>query len=108
MTVFGVSYVVLAPEHQLVEKLIAGQENEQANCQFVEKVRNMSELSRTSSEFEKEGIFTGSYAINPFTGEAVPIWVANYVIVEYGTGAVMGVPAHDERDWLFATKYNFS
>ncbi len=107
-TVFGVSYVVLAPEHQLVEKLIAGQENEQAVRQFVEKVRNMSELSRTSSEFEKEGIFTGAYAINPFTGEEVPIWVANYVLVEYGTGAVMGVPAHDERDWLFATKYNLA
>lgn len=57
---------------------------------------------------KKEGIFTGSYAINPFTGEAVPIWVANYVLVEYGTGAVMGVPAHDERDWLFATKYNLA
>jgi len=107
-TVFGVSYVVLAPEHQLVEKLIAGQENEQAVRQFVEKVRNMSELSRTSSEFEKEGIFTGAYAINPFTGEEVPIWVANYVLVEYGTGAVMGVPAHDERDWLFATKYKLA
>jgi len=107
-TVFGVSYVVLAPEHALVEKLIAGKENAEAVRQFVEKVRNMSELSRTSSEFEKEGIFTGSYAVNPFTGEQVPIWVANYVLVEYGTGAVMGVPAHDERDWIFATKYNLA
>lgn len=105
-TVFGVSYVVLAPEHPMVEKLIAGKENAQAVRDFVERVRNMSEISRTSSEFEKEGIFTGSYAINPFTGEQVPIWVANYVLVEYGTGAVMGVPAHDERDWVFATKYN--
>ena len=105
-TAFGVSYVVLAPEHVMVEKLIAGKENAQAVRDFVESVRNMSEISRTSSEFEKEGIFTGSYAINPFTGEQVPIWVANYVLVEYGTGAVMGVPAHDERDWEFATKYN--
>ena len=105
-TAFGVSYVVLAPEHAMVEKLIAGKENAQAVREFVESVRNMSEISRTSSEFEKEGIFTGSYAINPFTGEEVPIWVANYVLVEYGTGAVMGVPAHDERDWEFATKYN--
>lgn len=107
-TAFGVSYVVLAPEHPMVEKLIAGKENAQAVREFVESVRNMSEISRTSSEFEKEGIFTGSYAINPFTGEQVPIWVANYVLVEYGTGAVMGVPAHDERDWEFATKYNLT
>lgn len=107
-TAFGVSYVVLAPEHSMVEKLIAGKDNAEAVRQFVESVRNMSEISRTSSEFEKEGIFTGSYAINPFTGEQVPIWVANYVLVEYGTGAVMGVPAHDERDWLFASKYNLT
>ena len=105
-TAFGVSYVVLAPEHSMVERLIAGKENAQVVREFVERVRNMSEISRTSSEFEKEGIFTGSYAINPFTNEQVPIWVANYVLVEYGTGAVMGVPAHDERDWEFATKYN--
>ncbi len=105
-TAFGVSYVVLAAEHPMVEKLIAGKENAQAVRDFVSSVRNMSEISRTSSEFEKEGIFTGSYAINPFTGQQVPIWVANYVLVEYGTGAVMGVPAHDERDWDFATKYN--
>jgi leucyl-tRNA synthetase len=104
-TAFGVTYVVLAPEHPLVEKLIAGKPNQQAVQAFVESVRNLSELSRTSNEFEKEGMFTGVYAINPFTGEQVPIWVANYVLVEYGTGAVMGVPAHDERDWQFANKY---
>jgi leucyl-tRNA synthetase len=107
-TAFGVSYVVLAPEHKLVEKLIAGKDNAGEIRQFVDKVRNMSEISRTSSEFEKEGIFTGAYAINPFTGQEVPIWVANYVLVEYGTGAVMGVPAHDERDWQFANKYNLT
>jgi len=107
-TAFGVSYVVLAPEHSMVEKLIAGKDNAPAVREFVERVRNLSEISRTSSEFEKEGIFTGSYAINPFNGEQVPIWVANYVLVEYGTGAVMGVPAHDERDWQFATKYNLA
>ncbi|MEG6585802.1 leucine--tRNA ligase [Dendrosporobacter sp. 1207_IL3150] len=104
-TVFGVTYVVLAPEHQLVDKLISGKPNEAEIRSFIEKVRNQSELARTSSEFEKEGIFTGAYAINPFTGEQVPVWIANYVLVEYGTGAVMGVPAHDERDWLFASKY---
>lgn len=104
-TVFGVTYIVLAPEHPLVEKLIANKETAPAVRNFVHKVRNMSEVSRTSNDFEKEGLFTGAYAIHPFTGDRVPIWVANYVLYEYGTGAVMGVPAHDERDWQFATKY---
>jgi len=105
-TVFGVTYVVLAAEHPLVEKLIAGKPTEAAVRKFVEKIRNQSEISRTSTETEKEGMFTGAYAVNPFNGEQVPIWVANYVLYEYGTGAVMGVPAHDQRDWEFATKYN--
>ncbi|MGI6092514.1 MAG: leucine--tRNA ligase [Veillonellaceae bacterium] len=104
-TVFGVTYIVLAPEHPLVEKLITGKETAPAVRDFVEKVRNMSEVSRTSNDFEKEGMFTGAYALHPFTGEKIEIWVANYVLFEYGTGAVMGVPAHDERDWQFATKY---
>lgn len=107
-TVFGVTYIVLAPEHPLVEKLIDGKDTAQSVRDFVQKVRNMSEVSRTSNEFEKEGLFTGSYAVHPFTGEQIPIWVANYVLVEYGTGAVMGVPAHDERDWQFATKYGLA
>ncbi|MCE5286915.1 MAG: leucine--tRNA ligase [Pelosinus sp.] len=105
-TAFGVSYVVLAPEHPLVEKLIAGKPDAEAVRTFCENVRKLSEISRTSSETEKEGIFTGAYAVNPFTGEKVPVWVANYVLFEYGTGAVMGVPTHDERDWRFADKYN--
>ncbi|WP_371368681.1 Leucine--tRNA ligase [Sporomusa rhizae] len=104
-TVFGVSYIVLAPEHVLVDKLIAGKPEEQAVRTFIERVRNQSEIARTSTETEKEGIFTGAYAVHPFTGEPVPIWIANYVLVEYGTGAVMGVPAHDQRDWDFANKY---
>ena len=104
-TVFGVTYIVLAPEHRLVEHLIAGKPTEANVRQFVERIRNMSEVNRTSTDTEKEGLFTGEYAIHPFTGEQIPIWVANYVLVEYGTGAVMGVPAHDERDWQFATKY---
>lgn len=107
-TVFGVSYVVLAPEHPLVEKIIANKPNADEIRAFVESVRNQSEIARTSSEFEKEGMFTGAFAVNPFTGEQVPIWVANYVLIEYGTGAVMGVPAHDERDWQFASKYNLA
>jgi len=105
-TSFGVTYVVLAPEHPLVEKLIAGKQEEAPVRAFVEKVRKLSEINRTATDVEKEGMFTGSYAINPFNGEKVPIWVANYVLYEYGTGAVMGVPAHDERDWAFATKYS--
>lgn len=104
-TVFGVTYIVLAAEHPMVEKLIAGKENEGEIRAFVDKVRNQSDLDRTSSETEKEGIFTGSYAVNPFNGERVPIWITNYVLYEYGTGAVMGVPTHDERDWAFAQKY---
>ncbi len=105
-TVFGVSYVVLAAEHPLVKKFIKGKENEQEILKFIEEVHNMNEIERTSSESEKKGMFTGVYAINPFNGEKVPVWVTNYVLYEYGTGAVMGVPTHDERDWMFANKYN--
>lgn len=107
-TVFGVTYVVLAAEHPMVEKLIEGKDNQEAVRAFVKKVRNQSDLDRTSSEAEKEGMFTGAYAINPFNGESVPIWIANYVLFEYGTGAVMGVPTHDERDWAFADKYQLA
>lgn len=105
-TVFGVSYVVLAAEHPLVKKFIKGKENEQEILKFIEEVHNMNEIERTSSESEKKGMFTGVYAINPFNGEKVPVWVTNYVLYEYGTGAVMGVPTHDERDFMFAKKYN--
>lgn len=105
-TVYGVSYVVLAPEHPLVEKIIADKEQKEEVREFVQKIRNLSEIERTSEEVEKIGLFTGGYAIHPLTQEKVPIWVANYVLVEYGTGAVMGVPAHDERDRAFAKKYN--
>ncbi|MBP2653886.1 MAG: leuS [Firmicutes bacterium] len=105
-TVFGVSYVVLAPEHPLVEKLVAGRPEAKEVRAFVDRVKNLSEISRTSTETEKEGVFTGAYAVHPFTGEKVPIWVTNYVLMEYGTGAVMGVPAHDQRDWDFADKYS--
>ena len=107
-TSFGVTYVVLAPEHPLVEKLIEGKSEAAAVRAFVERVRNLSEINRTATDVEKEGMFTGAYAVNPFNGEQVPIWVANYVLFEYGTGAVMGVPAHDERDWAFATKYGLN
>lgn len=106
-TVFGVTYMVLAPEHPLVEKLIAGSEAESRIREFVLKVRNLSEIDRTSNEVEKVGLPIGAACVNPLTGEKVPILIANYVLLEYGTGCVMGVPAHDQRDFEFARKYGF-
>lgn len=105
-TLFGVTYLVLAPEHPLVERLIAGKETETAVRAFVERMKKLRDFERTAADAEKEGLFTGAYAVHPLTGERVPIWVANYVLMDYGTGAVMGVPAHDQRDFLFAKKYN--
>lgn len=105
-TIFGITFMALAVEHPLIEKLIAGQPNESEIRQFITETRNMSDMERTSSESEKKGIFTGFYCVNPVNGRKVPIWVTNYVLYEYGTGAVMGVPTHDERDWMFATKYD--
>ena len=104
-TVFGVTYMVLAPEHPLVEKLASGTGQEQPVRDFVKSVQGLSEIDRTSAEAEKIGLFTGAYCINPLTGEKVPVLIANYVLLEYGTGCVMGVPAHDQRDFEFARKY---
>ena len=97
--------MVLAPEHPLVAKLTAGTAYEQPVQEFVRRVSKLSFIDRTSSDLEKEGMFIGAYAINPVTQERVPIWITNYVIYEYGTGAVMGVPGHDQRDFDFAKKY---
>ncbi|KJS12360.1 MAG: leucine--tRNA ligase [Peptococcaceae bacterium BRH_c8a] len=105
-TVFGVTYMVLAPEHPLVEKLIAGKPQAEEVRALAASVRHQSDLARTATETEKIGLFTGAYCINPVNGEKVPVLVANYVLMEYGTGAVMGVPAHDQRDFEFARKYN--
>ncbi len=105
-TVFGVSYLVLAPEHPLVQQVIVGTEYEEPVNEFIRKVQQLSEVDRSSTELEKEGIFIGVHALNPANGEEVPVLIGNYVIYEYGTGAVMGVPAHDERDFLFAKKYH--
>lgn len=105
-TVYGVSYVVLAPENALVKELIEGYEHQADVQAFIDKVRKASEIERTSTDAEKVGIFTGSYAVHPLTGKQVPIWIANYVLPYYGTGCVMGVPAHDERDFEFAKKYD--
>lgn len=104
-TIYGVSYVVLAPELPLVKELVMGTEYEKDVLAFIEKMKGLNEIARTSTELEKEGLFTGKYCINPMSGERVPIWIANYVLLEYGTGAVMGVPAHDDRDFEFALKY---
>ncbi|MGI6114172.1 MAG: leucine--tRNA ligase [Mahellales bacterium] len=104
-TIFGVSYMTLAPEHPLVLKLVEGTEYEQEVKDFIDKVRILNETVRTSDDYEKEGVFIGKYVVNPVNGEKVPIYIANYVLMEYGTGAVMGVPAHDQRDFEFATKY---
>lgn len=106
-TVFGVTYMVLAPEHPLVEKLIAGNGEEAEIRKFIRKVVSLNEIDRTSAEAEKIGLPTGAFCINPLTGEKVPVLVANYVLLEYGTGCVMGVPAHDQRDFEFAGKYNY-
>ncbi|MBD2522630.1 leucine--tRNA ligase [Nostoc sp. FACHB-133] len=104
-TVYGVSYLVLAPEHPLTSR-VTTKEQQAAVEVFIKEVSNQSELERTSEDKPKRGIPTGGVAINPFTGEEVPIWIADYVLYEYGTGAVMGVPAHDVRDFKFAKNYD--
>ena len=104
-TLFGASFVVLAPEHALATKLATGDFKDAAEAYIKEAVKK-SEIERTNDTKEKTGVFTGSYAVNPATGEKVPVWVADYVLGGYGTGAVMAVPAHDERDFAFAEKFN--
>ena len=104
-TLNGVTYVVLAPENKLVDKLTAD-ENKAAVEEYKELAAKQSEIERQSITKEKTGVFTGSYAINPINGREVPIWISDYVLATYGTGAVMAVPAHDERDFAFATKFN--
>ena len=104
-TIYGVTYMVLAPEHPLATALTAGTEFEAPMRRFVTETLAEGVATRGAADTEKKGIFTGAYAIHPLTGEKVPIWVANYVLMEYGTGAVMAVPAHDQRDLEFARKY---
>ncbi len=105
-TIYGVTYMVLAPEHDLVKELVAGTEYKTDVDAFVAKMHTMTEIERTSTDVEKEGMFIGKYVVNPLTGEKAPIWIANYVLADYGTGAIMAVPAHDERDREFAPKYD--
>src|SRR5471030_2321874 len=103
-TLFGATYMVLAPEHRLVEAIVT-EEQWPAVREYREKTARKSDLERTELAKEKSGIFTGAYAINPVNNERIPIWIADYVLLGYGTGAIMAVPAHDERDWEFANQF---
>lgn len=103
-TVFGVTYIVMAPEHELVNKLVTAEHAEEVEA-YVRNTERMTEIERQSTSHEKTGVFTGSYAENPVTGKKVQIWISDYVLESYGTGIVMAVPAHDDRDYEFATKY---
>ncbi|MEN1970311.1 leucine--tRNA ligase [Lentibacillus sp. N15] len=103
-TLFGATYAVLAPEHPLVKKIVTA-EQQGAVSKYLEDVQTKSDLERTDLAKDKSGVFTGAYVINPVNNEKMPIWVADYVLMSYGTGAIMAVPAHDERDYEFATKF---
>jgi leucyl-tRNA synthetase len=104
-TLFGATYTVLAPEHPLVEKITTSEQKAAVEA-YLDQIKSKSDLERTDLAKEKTGVFTGAYAINPVNGEKLPIWIADYVLMSYGTGAIMAVPAHDERDYEFAKKFN--
>lgn len=104
-TAFGVQYMVLAPEHELVDEITTPEQKAAVDA-YKEEVSHKSDLDRTDLNDEKTGVFTGAYAINPVNGEKIPVWISDYVLVTYGTGAVMAVPAHDDRDFAFAKKFN--
>lgn len=104
-TLFGVTYMVLSPEHPLVEKITTPEQRDAVH-KYVEEASLKSDLERTELNKEKTGVFTGAYAISPLNGARVPIWISDYVLISYGTGAIMAVPAHDSRDWEFAKKFN--
>src|SRR5262245_52017067 len=104
-TIFGATFVSLAVEHPLAESLARGTAQEKSVHGFIDRYKNISQAKRGAEEGEKEGVFTGAYCVNPFTHENIPIYLGNFVLMEYGTGAVMAVPAHDQRDFEFAQKY---
>jgi leucyl-tRNA synthetase len=106
-TLFGATYAVLAPEHPFVEK-ITSEDQRDAVAAYLDQIKSKSDLERTDLAKDKTGVFTGAYAINPTTGEKMPIWIADYVLMSYGTGAIMAVPAHDERDYEFAKKFELA
>jgi leucyl-tRNA synthetase len=105
-TLFGATFVTLAPEHPMVDEIIRGKKEAAAVQTFIERIKTQDKTVRTAEGAEKEGIFTGAYAVNPMTREWIPIWTGNFVLMEYGTGAIMCVPAHDQRDFEFAKKYS--
>jgi leucyl-tRNA synthetase len=105
-TLFGVTFMSIAPEHPMVESLIQGRKESGTVRSFVQRVMQEDRAARTDATQEKDGVFTGAYAVNPLNNEKVPIWVGNFVLMEYGTGAIMSVPAHDQRDFEFAKKYS--
>ncbi|RFU68710.1 leucine--tRNA ligase [Peribacillus saganii] len=104
-TLFGATYAVLSPEHPFIEKITSSEQKAAVDA-YIETVKNKSDLERTDLAKDKTGAFTGAYAINPVNGEKMPIWIADYVLMSYGTGAIMAVPAHDERDYEFARKFD--
>lgn len=104
-TLFGATYLVLAPEHELVSKITTADQKESVDA-YIDSIKSKSDLERTDLAKDKTGVFTGAYAINPVNNEKLPIWIADYVLVSYGTGAIMAVPGHDERDHEFAVKFN--
>ncbi len=107
-TIYGVSGLILAPEHPLLAQLVAGVEGQVEIEESLQRLRRRTTRAADIATAEKEGFFTGRFARNPFSGEKIPIWVGNFVLMEYGTGAVMCVPAHDQRDFEFATKYGLA
>ncbi|WP_296224514.1 leucine--tRNA ligase [uncultured Lactobacillus sp.] len=104
-TLFGCAYTVLAPENELVKEITSPEQKEAVEA-YIKSIESKSDLERTDLNKDKTGVFTGAYAINPVNGEEVPVWISDYVLATYGTGAVMAVPAHDERDYAFATKFD--
>ncbi|MFA5310775.1 MAG: leucine--tRNA ligase [Candidatus Omnitrophota bacterium] len=104
-TIFGATYIVLACEHPAAKDFIRGKPHEKEALEFIDKVSKKSKIVRASSDVKKEGIFTGSYAVNPVNNEVIPVWIADYVLMEYGTGAIMAVPTHDQRDFIFAKEH---
>ena len=105
-TIFGTTFMVLAPEYPTVIDMVKGTEYEAAVMEYIDRCAHMNEIERTSTANEKTGVFIGQYAVNPFTGKSMPIYISDYVLMGYGTGAVMGVPAHDQRDFEFAKKFD--
>ncbi len=107
-TIFGATYIVLSPEHPLIKEIIKERPQEREVLKFIEKVSKENKIARLKEDVKKEGVFTGAYAFNPVNNEEIPIWVAPYVLMEYGTGAIMAVPTHDQRDFLFAREHGLA